>query len=69
MASILLGLVGDVGLVIESLPDRAVSEDPDVDLLRPSSARMSSRDTLRWGCVMETSSRFSTKRDIVMGVT
>lgn len=67
MASILLGLVGDAG-VVESLPDRAVSEDPDVDLLRPSSARISSRDTLRWGCVMGTSSRFSTKRDIVIGV-
>lgn len=48
--SILLSLVGDVGLGAESLPDRPVrelSDDSDVDLLRPSSARMSSRETLR----------------------
>lgn len=66
IASILLGLVGDVGLPVDSLPDRALcelSDDCDVDLLRLSSARISSRETLRWGWVMGTSSRFSTKRE------
>jgi hypothetical protein len=50
MAFILPSLVGDVGLWAESLPDRSVcelSEDCEVDLLRLSSARMSSRETLR----------------------
>jgi hypothetical protein len=50
MVSILLALVGevgDVGLEGESLP--ALSDDEEVDLLRMSSARMSSKETLRWG--------------------
>lgn len=50
MAFILLSLVGDVGLGAESLPERVAcdpSDDDEVDLLRPSSARMSSRETLR----------------------
>lgn len=50
MAFILLSLVGDIGLGAESLPERAVcdpSDDDEVDLLRPSSARMSSSETLR----------------------
>jgi hypothetical protein len=50
MAFILPSLVGDVGLCAESLPDRSVcelSEDCEVDLLRLSSARMSSKETLR----------------------
>lgn len=49
IAFILLSLVGEVGL-FASLPDRSVfecSEDWDVDRFRPSSARMSSRETLR----------------------
>jgi hypothetical protein len=48
MVSILLALVGevgDVGLEGESLP--ALSDDDEVDLLRISSARMSSKETLR----------------------
>jgi hypothetical protein len=47
---ILLSLVGEVGLGTDSLPDRVVcelSDDWEVDLLRLSSARMSSKDTLR----------------------
>jgi hypothetical protein len=43
IVAILLGLVGDVGLV----GVYELSEESDVDLLRLSSARMSSRDTLR----------------------
>jgi hypothetical protein len=47
---ILLACVGDVGLA--SLPDRALvvcelDDDCDAERLRPSSARMSSRETLR----------------------
>jgi hypothetical protein len=57
----LVGEVGDVGLKGESLP--ALPDDEEVDLLRISSARMSSKETLRWGWVMGTSSRFSTKRE------
>lgn len=48
----LLSVVGDVGLGVELLPDRRGSElldDWDEDLLRLSSARMSSSETLRWG--------------------
>jgi hypothetical protein len=47
---ILLGLVGNVGLALESLPDRflyELFEESEVDLLRFSSARMSSSETLR----------------------
>jgi hypothetical protein len=50
--SLLSVLMGDVGLGVELLPDRRVSELPDdweEDLLRLSSARMSSSETLRWG--------------------
>jgi hypothetical protein len=49
MESILLSIVGEVGFDAESLPDRCVelSDDWEVDLLRLSSARMSSRETLR----------------------
>jgi hypothetical protein len=43
MVAILLGLVGDVGLV----EVYELSEESDVDLLRLSSAKISSRDTLR----------------------
>jgi len=41
IVDILLGLVGDVGLLYE------LSDESDVDLLRLSSARISSRETLR----------------------
>ena len=62
-------VVGEVGLMAaEVLPERRVSELPDdwdEDLLRCSSARMSSRETLRWGWLMGTSSRFSTKREAI----
>jgi hypothetical protein len=48
---ILLSVVGEVGLMAaEVLPERRVSElsdDWDEDLLRRSSARMSSKETLR----------------------
>lgn len=50
--SLLSVVVGDAGLGVELLPDRRVSELPDdweEDLLRLSSARMSSSETLRWG--------------------
>lgn len=45
--------VEDVGLagLDVSLPVWEPWEDWEADLLRPSSARMSSRETLRWGCV------------------
>ncbi|KAH8629146.1 hypothetical protein IG631_16403 [Alternaria alternata] len=52
LLSLLSVLMGDVGLGVELLPDRRVSELPDdweEDLLRLSSARMSSSETLRWG--------------------
>lgn len=68
MALILLSLVVDVGLGFDSLPDRSVDElldDSEEDLLRFSSARMSSKETLRCGWVMGTSSRFSTKREAI----
>jgi hypothetical protein len=50
--SLLSVAMGDVGLGVELLPDRRVSELPDdwdKDLLRLSSARISSSETLRWG--------------------
>jgi hypothetical protein len=63
--------VGKVGLAAELLPDRRVSElseDCEEDLLRPSSARMSSSETLRWGWLIGTSSRFSTNREAIVFV-
>lgn len=49
MALILLSLVGEVGLAVDSLPDRSVDEfdDSEEDLLCFSSARISSKETLR----------------------
>lgn len=62
--------VGLDGLCALSLPERPALceevEDCEVDLFRPSSARMSSRLTLRWGCVFGTSSRFSTNLDAIV---
>jgi hypothetical protein len=69
MASILLSLVGEVGLVAPVLPDRRVpelSDDWEEDRFRTSSARMSSKETLRWGWLIGTSSRFSTKREAMV---
>lgn len=61
--------VGEVGLMAaEVLPERRVSElaeDWEEERLRRSSARMSSKETLRWGWLMGTSWRFSTKRDAI----
>jgi hypothetical protein len=67
--SLLSVAMGDVGLGVELLPDLRVSELPDDwedDLLRLSSARMSSSETLRWGWLIRTSWRFSTKREAIM---
>lgn len=52
--SILLSAVGEDGLGVASLPDRRpevceLSEEWEEERLRPSSARMSSSETLRWG--------------------
>ena len=67
---ILLSVVGEVGIMAaDVLPERRGSELPDdwdEDLFRRSSARMSSRETLRCGWLMGTSSRFSTKRDAIV---
>lgn len=72
MVSILLSAVGDAGLVGASLPERRpevweLSEECDDERLRPSSAKMSSRETLRWGWVIgAVVSRFSTNRDAIV---
>jgi hypothetical protein len=68
-------VVGEVGLIAaEVLPERRGSELPEdweEDLLRCSSARMSSKETFKWGWLIGTSSRFSTKREaiaVVVGI-
>lgn len=62
-------VVAKVGLIAaEVLPERRVSELPEdweEDLLRRSSARISSKETFKWGWLMGTSSRFSTKREAI----
>ena len=68
MAFILLSVVGDAGDV---LPDRGdedceLSEEWDPERLRFSSAKTSSRETLRCGWVMGTSSRFSTNLEAIV---
>jgi hypothetical protein len=70
MEPILLGWVGEGGWAA-SLAERAVLvwelvEDSEAERLRPSSARMSSRETLRWGWVMGTSERFSTNLEAMV---
>jgi hypothetical protein len=70
MEPILLGWVGEGGWAA-SLAERAVVvwelvEDCEAERLRPSSARMSSRETLRWGWVMGTSERFSTNLEAMV---
>ena len=72
MEPILPDWVGEGGWAV-SLAERAVRvwelvEDCEAERLRPSSARMSSRETLRWGCVMGTSERFSTNLEPMVDV-
>ncbi len=65
-----MGAVEEVGEVLwldVAELDEAVDEE-ETERLRVSSARMSERETLRWGCEIGMSVRFSTKREAILKI-